>query len=123
MSGDLYQFVVSDYFATGEGRTIMLLVTRAYPRKEDYETESHFDDNGKWHPGVLKEHHTPKVIAAREFIERFGGYYASGAENLPREEFLKRYGHHLPDYVKNMIEDPEQPGNLHFSQQFHFNFS
>lgn len=121
MSKELYQFIACDYYATGEGRTIMLLITRAYPRKEDYATDSYFDDTG-FHLGELKENHTPKVIAAREFIEQFGGYFAQGAENLPRDEFLTRYGHHLPEYIKKILVDPDQPGNLHFTQEFHFNY-
>ena len=123
MNDELYQFLACDYFATGEGRTIMLLITRAYPSTDDYEYHGHYNESRQWINGKLKEHHTPKVIAAREFIERFGGYFAQGAENLTREEFFKRFGHHLPDYVKKMIEDPDQPGNFHYEMSFHFNFS
>lgn len=123
MSEDIYQFLACDYYATGEGRTIMLLITRAYPRSDDYEYHGHIDENGQWVSGKLKDHHTPKVIAAKEFIEQFGNYFAQGAENLLREEFLKRFGHHLPEYIKKMLADSDQPGNLHFVQSFHFNFS
>lgn len=122
MNEELYQFLACDYYATGEGRTICLLITRAYPRVEDYETPSKFE-NGVYTPPTFKPGHSFKVIAAREFIEEFGGYYAQGAENLPREEFLKRFGHHLPEYIKKMLDDEDQPGNLNFKQQFHFNFS
>ena len=124
MSEELYQFIACDYFATGEGRTVMLLITRAYPHADDYETPGDFTD-GVYTPPVMKQGHTPKVIAAREFIKEFGGYYAQGAENLPREEFLKRFGHHLPEYVHNMLalEGNERPGNFNFKQSFHMNFS
>ena len=124
MNDELYQFIACDYFATGEGRTVMILVTRAYPHADDYETQGNFD-NGVYTPGTLKKGHTPKVIAAREFAEQWGGYYLQGAENLPREEFLKRFGHHLPEYVHNMLslEGNERPGNFNFKQSFHMNFS
>jgi len=114
MSEELYQFIASDYYATGEGRTVMLLITRAYPHRDDY------DENYE-----LKEGHTPKVIAGREFIEQFGGYFAMGAENLLREEFLKRFGHHLPEYVHKILaaEGNERPGNFNFKQSLHLNFS
>ena len=122
---ELYQFLACDYFATGEGRTIMLLITRAYPKRDDYEVPPDFkkDAEGKlqYVPGVLK--HGAKFRAAREFVEEFGGYFAQGAENLPRDEFFERFGHHLPDYVQKMLTDSEQPGNMHFKQSFHFNFS
>lgn len=117
---ELYQFLACDYFATGEGRTIMLLITRAYPKQDDYDMRPEFNETG-YHPGVLAN--TAKFRAAREFGEEFGGYFLRGAENLPREEFLKRFGHHLPEYVQKMLTDSEQPGNMHFKQSFHFNFS
>lgn len=124
MTDELYQFLACDYYATGEGRSIMLLITRAYPRSDDYATPGDFTD-GVYTPPTMKEGLTPKVIAGREFIEEFGGWYAHGAENLPREEFLKRFGHHLPEYVHKMLnlEGNERPGNFNFKQSIHFNFA
>lgn len=101
----------------------MILITRAYPRSDDYETDSYFDDDEKFHLGNLRKNHTVKVRAAREFIEEFGGYYSSGAENLPRNDFLESFGHYLPEYVKQILDSPTQPGNLHFKQNVHINFS
>lgn len=125
MTDELYQFLVCDYFATGEGRTVMLLITRAYPHADDYATESYFDDEGKFCVGELKKGHTAKVRAAREFRDEFGGYYLQGAENLPREEFVQRFGHHLPEYVHKILtaEGDDRPGNLNFKQSVHMNFS
>lgn len=119
---ELYQFLACDYYATGEGRTVCLLITRAYPHTDDYETPSKFED-GVYTPPVMKSGHTPKVRAAREFAENFGGWYLQGAENLPREEFMKRFGHYLPDYVKNVLTSDDKPGNMNYTQQFHINFS
>lgn len=126
MNEELYQFVVSDYYATGEGRTVMLLITRAYPHTDDYETHGSYDSETKvYTPPVMKPGHSPKMIAGREFIEQFGGYFAMGAENLPREEFLKRYGHHLPEYVHKILAatGSDRPGNFNFKQSLHLNFS
>jgi hypothetical protein len=122
MTEELYQFVAADYYATGEGRTVMLLITRAYPHTDDYETHGDVVD-GVWVPGKLKN--SDKFRAGREFIEEFGGYFAMGAENLPREEFLKRFGHHLPEYVHKIlaVEGNERPGNFNFKQSLHLNFS
>lgn len=117
MTEELYQFVVCDYFATGEGRTICLLVTRAYPSGDDY-AEAPSELNG-W-MGRLK--YSKKLIAARIFVEKFGSFYARGAENLPREEFLEKYGRHLPEMVLKLLNSEDQPGNLLYSQEFHFNF-
>lgn len=122
MNDELYQFVASDYYATGEGRTVCLLITRAYPRSEDYATESRFED-GMFIPGELAN--SAKFRAAREFTEEFGSYFAQGAENLPREEFLKRFGNHLPPYTEKILnpEPGEGPGNFNLKLQIHMNFS
>ena len=120
MTDELYQFIAADYYATGEGRTVMILITRAYPKGDDYETLGEIVD-GKFVPGKLKN--TAKFRAAREFIEEFGGWYAQCAENLSREEFLKRFGHYLPEFAKKMLTSDDQPGNMNFKQSFHLNYS
>jgi hypothetical protein len=114
MTEELYQFLACDYYATGEGRTLCLLITRAYPRTDDY------DENFE-----IKEGHTAKVRAAREFVNEFGGWYAQGAENLSREEFLQRFGNHLPPYTEKIL-NPEPgmgPGNFNLKLQIHMNYS
>jgi hypothetical protein len=122
MPTDLYQFLAADYSATGEGRTICLLITRAYPHKEDYVRDSYFDEEGKF---VFESEtkNTAEYRAKREFVVRFGGFIAGGVEVLEREEFLDRFAYMLPDSVTRMLLDSDQPGNMVFSQEFHFNFS
>ena len=111
MADELYQFLASDYYATGEGRTVMLLITRAYPVMDDYEAGNQ-----------LKAGRTAKVRAAREFMELFGSYFLQGAENLSREEFFARYGKYLPATIERVLLNPEQPGNFNFYQSIHLNF-
>lgn len=124
MPEELYQFLACDYFATGEGRTVSLLITRAYPHADDYETPGSYNSQtGEYAAPTLKKGHTAKVRAAREFKEKFGSWYLQGAENLPREQFLQKYSNHLPPYIDKILNDPEQPGNLNFSTQIHLNFS
>ena len=122
---ELYQYVFSDYYGTGEGRTICVLITRAYPKQDDYEVAPDFveDVEGKlqYVPGVLK--YSQKFIAAREFKERFGDFYVEFAENLSKEEFLTRCGRLLPDMVLKLVNGEDTPGNLYFAQEFHFNYS
>jgi len=122
MSEELYQFLACDYYATGEGRTLCLLITRAYPKGDDYDRPGELVD-GKFVPGTLKN--SAKFRAAREFVEQFGGYYTRGAENLTREEFLKRFGNHLPPYTEKMLnpEPGEGPGNFNLKLQIHMNYS
>lgn len=124
MEEDLYQFLVSDYYATGEGRTIAILITRAYPYQEDYETPGNWDfETKEYTPPVMKNGRTSEFIAAREFTVKFGGFLSHGVENLPRGEFISKYGNFLPDIAMKMLTDPNQPGNFNFAQEFHFNFA
>lgn len=121
---ELYQFVYSDYFGTGEGHTQCVLITRAYPKQTDYEIPPDFvtDETGRmvYVPGTLK--YSQKYIAAREFKERFD-FHWQFAENLNRQEFLTKCDRLLPEMVLKLLDSKEQPGNLYFAQQFHFNFS
>lgn len=118
---ELYIYVASDYCATGEGRTVSLLITRAYPRKEDYLVEPRFDFETGYHPGELKT--TPSKIALREFYELFGDWYSHGAEVLTKEEFFHRYDCMTPVIVKNLINTDDPPGNFNWYTQGHYNFS
>lgn len=111
---ELYTFVASHYYATGEGSTISLLITRAYPRTEDYEDS--LDT-----PRVLKT--GPAFRALRQFAETFDGFTARGAEIYNHENFMKKYGHHLPAYMAKNLTSDDPPGNLNYSSQLHLNFS
>jgi hypothetical protein len=101
------QYLVSDYYATGEGRTICLLITCGYTIQDDY-----LEDGA-----TLKN--SEKFRVAREFIEEFG-YFAQGAVNLSKEEFMKRYGKFVPDSVQYMLDEPAK---IRFIQRFHFNYA
>ena len=126
MKTDPNVYVVSDYSATGEGRTVSVLITRARARRDethnDFEVEPSFTDDG-YDPGVEKN--TPEFRALREFAEEFDGFYAMGAEVLDRNEFFHRFGNHVPEYLYKMTEtDGEHtPGGLHYKSQIHYNFS
>lgn len=117
---DPYQFIVSDYFGTGEGNTVCILITRAYPVQDDYEVPPSLDGI-KFVPGKLRT--TAKFRATREFVENFGKWYTNFAENLAREEFLQRFSSHLPPYVEKILNSGEGPGNFNFKLQLHMNFS
>ena len=119
------QFVVCDYFATGEGSTKCILITRAYPSQEDYDEDmSYTTDDGTFHwvPSQVKEGVTSSTIALREFIQEFGSWYAKGAENLSKEEFLKRFSNHLPAWMPELIEKDDAPG-FYYASRLHLNYS
>jgi hypothetical protein len=99
--------VVSDYFATGEGRTISVLFTMGYPRRTHplYDTEK---DGKFW--------------AMEAFRERFGSWYAQGAEvhegihfDLPCVDFV------ISEKVRDMLIAGR--ASMEYSTQFHYNFS
>lgn len=118
-------FIASDYAATGEGRTISILITYLRPKEEDYEVKPHFeeqrDENGRivYNPGVLKT----KVdnILLRSFAETFDGWMAMGAEILDKDQFVERFGRFVPEFVHRSINEPM--GHFHYFAQIHVNYS
>jgi hypothetical protein len=90
-----YKFFVCDYFATGEGRSIWLMVDRWY---------------GKGWSDPLHHFQT--------FIE--DAYYYSFIEEANEEKFLNYYANLIPDYVRKMIEKKDQQG---FTWQTHLHFN
>ena len=95
MNEEINHYLAIDYCATGEGRTIYLLIARSYTDPE------------------------------RVMKEKVGDYFGIGIENLTREIFFERYGHLVPEVVKQMSDKDSnaQPFNFHFFQEFHFNYS
>lgn len=126
MREDPNQYIVSDYSATGEGRTVMILITRARARRDDqyndYEVEPSFTEDG-YNPGIEKN--TAEFRALREFAEQFDSYFATYAEALDRNEFFHRFGNHVPEYLYKMTDpDGEHcPPGFYYKSEIHFNFS
>ncbi len=92
------QFVVADYFATGEGRTIMLLITKAYGPSD------------------------PETNAREQFAKLFGDYFAIGAEIITWEDMKKDYENFLPPAILKYMNNPDAPG-FSWHTSFHFNYS
>lgn len=119
-----YQYVYGNYMATGEGSTTMLMITRAYPRSDDYEIPAKFElKDGMWvfDPGVLK--YTPTERALREFRERFGDWFGRCGEVVSKEEFFQLGRELIPPFVHEMIESDDPPGNFKWEVMCHCNFS
>lgn len=101
------KYLVSDYHATGEGRTICILITKAYPRLVDYKDS--------------KLINSEEFRACREFTENFDSYYLPIAVFLDVEEFFKVYGRYVPLFLETMVHS--DIGNLNYAMKFHFNFA
>lgn len=123
MTEDRLCYMFCDYMATGEGRTICLMICMPYPQPEDYEVQPRFDEQWQYIPGVLKT--STRDIAARRFREKFGDHLSIGIEHATREEFLKHWGRFVPEGVQRMSDpaEPDPPANLQWNMEFHFNFS
>ena len=92
--------VYCDYTATGEGRTIMVLFTKAYGLD------------------------SPEVNAKMRFVELFGEYYGIGADfyeglkfDFPNADLL------LSDRIKQALLGAQDAGNLEYHAHLHFNLS
>jgi len=108
-------YVVGDDCATGEGHKVMILITRALPKKDDYVKPSWIDEEGKFHY-ESETKNTPKERALREFKELFGSYYATGAEVLDRYEFFHRYEKMVPPILYDLCD----PDNEHIPPGFNW---
>ena len=121
----MYIFVVSDYYATGEGQTTSILITPATPRYgRDYEVDPTYDiETNEYFPGKLK--HTREQIAALEFVDRFGDWLSQGIDILSKEDFENRYSSMLPESIKSFVNKAEKdrPANFNWFSQFHANYS
>lgn len=116
-----YYYVASVYSATGEGLTITLLITRAYPRRDrDYKVEPSFDDNG-YNPGELK--YPQEKVALLEFADIFHAFWAGGAEVMEKDQFMEQFGEFVPNRIKKIIESSDAPGNFQWNSHYHVNYS
>lgn len=115
-----YFFIINDNYATGEGRTISILITRAYPKYEDYAVRPS-EENG-W-KGELK--YPKELLAIREFSEKFGYWAAKGAESISYLKLLENYKEFIPEIVIRILnaEGNNVPGNFNYFQEFHINYA
>lgn len=93
-------YLVSDYSATGEGRTVSALIFRPRPRF-----------------GQTREQHLEE-----QFNSVFDPWWTTGMRELTQYEFEEAYAWLMPKMVYDMITQ-EKPHGLHWHCQFHFNFS
>lgn len=73
---DPYYFMVSDYYATGEGRTISILITTG------------------------EAEYSP----IKEFYELFGSHLLLSVEFVPRTFFFDNYGNFIPTIIPKVID-------------------
>lgn len=91
-------YLISDYSASGEGRTVCIMVL----------TIPH---------GVERT-----AYINSEFTEKFDDFYSIGMEEISLSELEIRYVHLIPKMVYDLLHD-EMGCNLHWHAQIHYNFS
>jgi hypothetical protein len=95
---EFYRFFVVEYFATGEGISYWLQISRNYSVDEtDYELEEF-----------------------QEFIS--DGHYYNGIEEKTEEEFMSVYASLIPPYVIAAVERKDQPA-FTWQSHVHVNYS
>jgi len=94
MDEPFYQYYVIDYYATGEGRSIWLQISRNNP----YYSVDYLQK--RWEKFVDVE------------------YYLQGTEELTEEEFMKKYRVFMPGHIKNTIEEKSMSI---WQSHYHFN--
>ena len=97
---EFYRFFVVDYFATGEGISYWLQISRNYSGGEtDYE---------------LKEF--------EEFVGHEYYLYCNNIEEKTEEEFMSVYASLIPPYVIAAVERKDQPA-FTWQSHVHVNYS
>lgn len=97
MNEPFYQYYVIDYFATGEGRSIWLQISR---------------NNSPYYPVDYLQKRWEKFVDVE--------YYLQGTEELSEEEFMKKYRVFIPGHIKNTIEEKSMSI---WQSHYHFNRS
>jgi hypothetical protein len=104
-------YMVGEYFGTGEGQTICIMLTQASAgHAEDFETSTN-----KYVACTTKEYR-----AVREFHEQFGTWMLHGLKFLTKEDFFGNYAYYIPPV---MMKLSNQACYKSFYTRIHYNFS
>ena len=118
-------FMVSDYYATGEGRTVSILIDTPDINQSDYEIPPGYVVNAFgdkiWTEGFLKPEYDPKSTLLAKFEKEFGDFFSIGVDFLTEEEFFENYQDFIPDIIKEKLKD-RKIFNIFWKNQFHFNY-
>ena len=102
-------YMVSEYFGTGEGQTVCIMMTQATPYGDD------FSEDNRYVPINSKQYR-----AVRAFHEQFGTWYLHGLKFLSKEDFFTECAYYIPPVMmklsnKSCFKD--------FYTRVHYNFS
>ncbi len=104
-------YMVSEYFGTGEGQTVCIMMTQANPgHAEDFETSTN-----KYVACTTKQYR-----AVRAFHEQFGTWHLHGLRFLSKEDFFSEYSYYIPPV---MMKLSNKSCFKEFHTRVHYNFS
>jgi hypothetical protein len=104
-------YMVSEYFGTGEGQTVCVMMTQANPgHPEDFETSTN-----KYVACTTKQYR-----AVRAFHEQFGTWYLHGLRFLTKEDFFSEYSYYIPPAMMKLLN---RSCFKDFYTRVHYNFS
>lgn len=104
-------YMVSEYFGTGEGQTVCIMMTQANPgHPEDFETSTN-----KYVACTTKQYR-----AVRAFHEQFGTWYLHGLRFLSKEDFFSEYSYYIPPAMMKLLN---KSCFKDFYTRVHYNFS
>lgn len=106
---EYWRFIVSEYYGTGDGKTICIMITSGSTEPED------FTDDSSYTPTNSIEYR-----CVREFHKHFGTWMLQGIEFLSKEDFFKKYAIFLPQALVNL---KDKQCYMHYHSELHFNFS
>ena len=106
---EYWRFIISEYYGTGDGETICIMVTNGSTEPED------FTDDSSYTPTNSIEYR-----CVREFHKHFGTWMLHGIEFLSKEDFFKKYSIFLPQALVNL---KDKQCYMHYHSELHFNFS
>lgn len=117
-------FAVSDYFATGEGRTVSIMLGPIQPRNDEWARAPGLvpGEGGVLHYDRGELAAPPETVVKRMFVDAFGEWYGHGCEILELAAFLERTRPFLPDVLIRILESDDLPA-LSYRAQLHFNYS
>jgi hypothetical protein len=104
-------YMIADYFGTGEGQTVSLMVTQANARGDDYPPDG---------PDRYKPVNTKAYRAVREFHKEFGTWQLYGLRFLSKEAFYTECAYYIPPV---MMKLSNAKCYKRFYTEVHYNFS
>jgi hypothetical protein len=106
---EYWVYMVSEYFGTGEGQTVCIMMTQATPYGDD------FSEDNRYVPVNSKQYR-----AVREFHKQFGTWHLHGLRFLSKEDFFSEYSYYIPPAMMKLLN---RSCFKDFYTRVHYNFS